>query len=105
MIKIYKTEEAEKLRQYIGDDLYRRQLSIRHLCVPINKNAYYLAFYWCDIKDPDRNEERIEAYCDEKELVVFGNDERFADILQSLPEDQESFAALASFCLNLPQGT
>jgi len=104
MVKLYKTEEKEKLRQYIGDDLYMRQLSIRHLCVPVNKNAYYLAFSWCDIEDPYRHEERISIYCDEKELAVFANGERFAEILKGLPEDQESFGMLAAFLFELTAG-
>lgn len=104
MINLFKTGETEKLRQYIGEDLYRRQLSIRHLCVPIHTNAYYLAFYWCDIKEPHKNDERISIYCDERELAVFGNNEHFAEILKDLPENQGPFGALAAFLFELTAG-
>ena len=104
MIRVYKAAETERLKQYIGDELYRRQLSIRHLCVPIDKNAYYIAFYWCDIRNPQKNEERIGIYCDEKELAVFGNNARYAEILKDLPEDQGPFGVLAAFLFELTSG-
>jgi magnesium transporter len=104
MVTIYESSEIEKLKQYISYDLYVRQRSSRHVCVPLNTTAYFMAFYWYDIKDMAKPEERVCLYCDEKDLVFIGDSKSCIDILKRMPEDKPPFHALAEFFFELTAG-
>lgn len=97
MTTIYKAGNTTKLKEYIGEDLYARQRSSRHVCIPVKTNAYFLAFYWCDIKNTQKNDERLCVYCSNTELVLFGNHPRYAEIQKPLSDIESPFCALADF--------
>jgi len=105
MITIYKASEIEKLEACIGDELYMRQRSSRHICVPLlDTSAYFMAFHLCDIKDTQKPEERISLYCGKNGLAFFGDNETCIRILKAIPADEEPFHALAEFFFELTAG-
>lgn len=104
MAAVYQTGDDEKLREYIGEDLYSRQRSLRHVCVPLKDDAYFLEFYRCDIKDTRSNDERICIFCSERELVLFGVSAHSAGILKEIPQQTEPFGVLAEYLFELTAG-
>lgn len=104
MTTVYKADEEAKLREYIGDDLYIRQHALRHVCVPVKTNAYFLAFYWCDISETNKEEERMAIYCGEKDLVFVGDSAHGKEISDMTAKYGNPFSALAEFLFELTAG-
>lgn len=99
MILHYSMHDIERLRDFIGEDLYERQRASRHLCVP-QKQGFFLAFYYCDIADW-KQEERVCICCTRDQLVFFGDAHRYAELVAHLPEEDSTFHALAQFFADL----
>ena len=97
MIIIYKSSEAEKLKRYIGDDLFERQASRMHVCVPLDSQAYFLAFSWYDVREPHKRRERCCIYCGQQEFVFVGDNTLCRRVLAELPQNAPAFDVLASF--------
>lgn len=104
MATVYKSENIDKLKEYIGDDLYYRQRSSRHACVPLSDDGYFLVFHDCDIKDALKSHSRVCIYCGKKGFVFFGDSERCAEIVRAIPEGTEAPKALSEFLFALTTG-
>jgi magnesium transporter len=104
MTVAYRDEEADKLREYLGDDLFVRQRALRHVCIPVGDNAYFLAFYWCDIRDTEQEEKRIAVFCRENDLVFVGDSTHGKELLDKMAKYNNSFSALAEFLFELTSG-
>lgn len=104
MIAVYKAGNTEMLQECLGEDLYTRQSSRRHLCVPLKGHAYFLAFCWCDIKNTRKSNERQCIYCSDKDFLFFGDSPRCIKIVQAMPKDAEPFDALIDFFFKLTSG-
>lgn len=94
---VSKLESTEVFKDYIGEDFYKRQACSRHVCIPLENGAYFLAFYWCDIKNIRRKDERMCLFCGKNGIVYTGNSAFCSAILKSLPETGEPFSLLAEF--------
>ena len=103
MALIFTGEQREKLHDYISDELYVRQRSSRHVCLPVDKGAYFIAFFRCDIADLKKAEERVCMFCSKDELVFFGDSPRCIEILKE-QKDASPFLALSEFFFSLTAG-
>lgn len=104
MAEIYKTDKIEILKEYIGNDLFNRQRSSRHVCIPIGDDGYFLVFNDCDISNTQKPHNRISIYCGKRGFVFVGDCERCADIVREMPEGTEPFRALSEFFFSLTAG-
>lgn len=77
MNKVYRTDELEMLRHYVGEGIYKWQQRSSHLCVPLDSRAYLLVFNWCDVKDMAKKEERVVIFCSEKDFLLFSDHLKF----------------------------
>lgn len=102
-------ENAEKLEEIVGAELYRRQRANRYFCVPVEREGFYLAFDRCDIADfrkaeARKCEDRISVYCGARGLAVSGGGVRVTELLRALPQDGEPFLLLTKFIFSLTEG-
>ena len=66
-----KLNETEKLREYIGSDIYEWQKRNRHICIPLENKAYLIRFNRCDLNAMSKKEEPAVIYCGEKDFLLF----------------------------------
>lgn len=104
LIKIYGTEHDANLKEHISDELYARQKSNRHFCVPVNHDGYFLAFHWCDLKNTQNSGERISIFCDEKEIIFLLKNARCLEIVNSFDQEEPTFRVLSEFFSELTAG-
>ncbi len=104
MIAIYKAGNTEKLQECLGKDLYTRQSTRRHLCVPLKERAYFLAFCWCNMENTRTSNERQCIYCSAEDFLFFGDSPRCIKIVQAMPKDAEPFQVLIDFFFQLTGG-
>ncbi len=99
MISTYQTSEFEKLQQYISQELNAKQKASRHVCIPLpHARGYFLAFHWCDVKNPRKKDLRISIYCDTKDLILVGDSVHCRRLMQGLQlEEADPFHYLAEF--------
>ena len=69
----YQSNEIKKLCEYVGEGVYEWQKGSRHLCVPLENNAFLFVFNWCDVADMSKKEERVVIFCSGQELLLFSN--------------------------------
>jgi len=102
MVELYRADDDAKLKEYLGDELYARQKSNRHFCMPVSKNAYFLAFYWCDINHTQRvDEERVSIYCGETEIAFFLTNSQCLKIVNAFNQEETTFRILSEFFIKL----
>lgn len=104
MALIYTGEQRDKLRDYISEDLYVRQRSSRHVCVPVGDGAYFIAFFRCDVTNLKKVEERVCLFCSKDGLIFFGDSPHCIEILRAQPKDSSPFLALSEFFFSLTAG-
>lgn len=104
MVKIYGTDHDEILREHISDELYIRQKSSRHFCVPINQDSYFLAFRWCDIKNAQNGGERISILCEKNDIIFLLKNSYCLEIVNSLNKEETIFHVLSEFFNKLTAG-
>jgi len=104
LIKIYGTEHDANLKKHISDELYTRQKSCRHFCVPVNHDAYFLAFHWCDLKNTQSSGQRICIFCDQKEIIFLLKNSRCLEIVNSFDPEEPTFRVLSEFFSELTAG-
>lgn len=103
-MKIIDTKDINELEKYIGKELFERQSSSRHLCVTVGESAYFMAFYWCDIRNVQESEKRICIFCDNDEIVFAGDRALCEKLTGTLPGDMKPFRMLAEFFFGLTAG-
>ena len=101
MVSIYKNNDIGILKKYIGEDLYIRQYSKRHVCFPIGTDAYFFAFNWCDINDVDKGNERFCIYCGKEDFIIWANNKLCEEIISNIKEQTEPFQILTNFISDL----
>lgn len=86
----YHLDKIEKLCEYVGESVYEWQKGSRHLCVPLENNAFLFVFNWCNVADMSKKEERVVIFCSGQELLLF------SDSLM-LPEEDKGGLASGPF--------
>lgn len=104
MVEVYGTDQDTKLKEYIGEELYARQKANRHYCVPVNDNAYFLVFHWCDIKNTESADERVSIFCGEEKIAFFLKSDHCREIVNSLNKEEMTFRILSAFFSELTAG-
>ncbi len=97
MVEIYETNHDAILREHISNELYTRQKSSRHFCVPINQDSYFLVFRWCDIRDTQNRDERISILCGKNDIIFLLKNSRCLKIVNSLNKEETTFHVLSEF--------
>ncbi|WP_099205394.1 CorA family divalent cation transporter [Scatolibacter rhodanostii] len=101
MIKVYATDHDTNVKEYISDEMYARQKSSRHFCVPVHHNAYFLAFYWCDIRNTQNIDERVSIFCGEKDILFLTKSLTCQALANSLCREEPTFHILYKFLSEL----
>lgn len=95
---IIKGSGIEKIKGFIGEELFERQHSARCICIPVREDeAYFISFSFCDVHEPRKKEERICLYCNARDLVFAADNIRSAEILKTLPQNSPPYDALAAY--------
>lgn len=100
----HKCEPTEKLKDYIGQELYGKQRSTSHICAPLPDNAYFIAFQWCNIQNLQEENERISIYCNETEFVLFSDRTFCTSMLTTIQKFGDAYQSLAEFFFSLTAG-
>lgn len=101
MMTIFKSGNPEALKPYIGEELQGRIHSARHICALLPDNAYYLTFFWRDVKNFKKNEERQHFYCSQERLIYLGESMRCISILKEMPQEWDPFYQLSELFFQL----
>ena len=86
----FKISETEKLRPYIGDNLYELQESAHHLCLSLENGAYLFKLEYRNLNSDNLRLSPVTIYCSDDDFLIF------SDCL-SLPEDKNGVLSDAPF--------
>lgn len=86
----FKISETEKLRPYIGDNLYELQESAHHLCLSLENGAYLFKLEYRNLNSDNLRLSPVTIYCSDDDFLIF------SDYL-SLPEDKNGVLSDAPF--------
>jgi magnesium transporter len=93
-----------RLRQRVGAELYARQHAVRHLCVPIDGGAYFVAFYVTDVRGAGGRDMRVSLYVDGDELIVASESEKVNGLFREMRSGEKPAQALTEFMGALTEG-
>ncbi len=101
MRTVFGSGETEKLKKYIGEELYRRMRSSSHICLSLEDGALFIKLRYCDVKDASKKDDNICIYCGKSEFVFAGVNERCAEILKHISPESAPLEQLLGFFLAL----
>lgn len=94
----------ERLRERVGAELYARQRATRHLCVPVDGGAYFMAFYVTDVGGAGGRDMRVLLYVDANELIAASESGKVNGIFREMKGEIKPAHALAEFMSALTEG-
>ncbi len=102
---IYVGEHADaRMREKVGADLYARQRATRHLCVPIDDGAYFLAFYVTDVRGAAGRDLRVTIYVNQEDLIADSESEKVNGVFRGMKDGIKPAQALTEFLSTLTEG-
>lgn len=101
MIWVYKCDEAIKLKEYIGEELYSHRDSKRHECTLVENRGYYISFSYIDIRNPHKKAESVSIYCDENNLICVTDCKICIEYLKNHKDEKDCFSVLTKMVFNL----
>ena len=93
-----------RLREKIGAELYARQRATRHLCVPLEGGAYFLAFYVTDVRGAGGRDLRVTMYVNGSDLIAASESGKVNGIFREMKREPKPAQALTEFMSALTEG-
>jgi magnesium transporter len=99
VIELLDASREDVLRARIGDELFTRQRSSRHACVPVGADGCFIAMRCCEVERLSRGEKgdrRVCIYCGGEDMLILGAYGRMAALLRGMDSAIQPFDALAA---------
>ncbi|MBP8639690.1 MAG: magnesium transporter [Oscillospiraceae bacterium] len=84
MRKMLDMRRIEALLDYVSFDFYSRLIANRHICFSLQGGALLIAFYYCDIKNPSKKDDRVCIYCDAEDFVFISDNKRCIELMSDI---------------------
>lgn len=101
MRKMLEMKDVKSLLDYVGFDVYSRLLANRHICVSLQDGGLLLAFYYCDIKNPSKKDDRVCIYCGSEDFVFISDNKRCIELMSDIDGKADNQSQLLQFFLTL----
>ena len=69
----FKLSDIERLRPYIGDNLYELQESAHHLCLSLENGAYLFKLEYRNLNSDNLRLSPVTIYCSDNDFLVFSD--------------------------------
>ncbi len=97
MRKILQMKDAEILLGYVGFDVYSRLLANRHVCFSLADGTFLVAFYYCDIANPSKKDDRVCIYCGKEDFVFVSDNKRCVALISDIDPKEDNQSQLLRF--------
>ncbi|NCB74563.1 MAG: magnesium transporter [Clostridia bacterium] len=97
MRKILQMKDTEILIGYVGFDVYSRLLANRHVCFSLADGTFLIAFYYCEIANPSKKDDRVCIYCGKEDLVFISDNKRCAALISDVDPKEDNQSQLLQF--------
>jgi len=97
MRKILQMKDAEILLGYVGFDVYSRLLANRHVCFSLADGTFLIAFYYCDIANPSKKDDRVCIYCGKEDFVFVSDNKRCVALISDIDPKEDNQSQLLRF--------
>lgn len=97
MRKILEIKKIDALLDYVGFDVYSRLLANRHVCFSLPDGAFLIAFYYCDIKNPSKKDDRVCIYCGAEDFVFISDNKRCVELMSDIDAKLDNQSQLLQF--------
>lgn len=97
MRKILELKNIETLLDYVGFDVYSRLIANRHICFSLQDGAFLIAFYYCDIKNPSKKDERVCIYCGTEDFIFISDNKRCIELMSDIDATMDNQNQLLRF--------
>jgi magnesium transporter len=104
VIQILASGDERAMALRIGPELFERQRSSRHACVPVGADGYFIALCCCDVdgvRRGENDETRVCVYCGGGDMLILGDFARITEQVAELCADMPPFRALAALLSGL----
>ena len=97
MRKMLEIGKIEALLDYVSFDIYSRLIANRHICFPLQEGALLIAFYYCDIKNPSKKDDRVCIYCGAEDFVFISDNKRCIELMSDIDAKLDNQSQLLQF--------
>ncbi len=101
MRKILGLEEIYELKPDIGEELYGRLRSSRHICAAPDKFSYLVMFMFTDVRNENHRDDQVCIYCGESDIVFVSDNSRCLRLFNSVDGSLDPFTQLLEFFMLL----
>ncbi len=89
--------DIAQLKPYIGEELFNRLRSSRHICSAPDKFSYFIMFRYTDIRKEQHKDDPVCIYCGQTELFFVSDNTNCIRLLNSVDASEDSFTQLLEF--------
>lgn len=93
-----------RLREKVGEELFVRLRTSRHMCAPIEGGAYLVSFFVTDVRGAGGADRRVTMYVGASELIAASASEKVNAIFREIKDDTKPAQALTEFMSALTEG-
>lgn len=97
MRKILELKNVDAFQKYVSFDVYSRLLVNRHLCFMLDNGAILIAFYFLDIREPEKNDEKVCIYCGKDDILFATDNKRCIELISNIEAGENSYKQLLEF--------
>lgn len=98
MIKLLAPGDEKQMIARVGEDIFNRQHSSRHMCAPVGNDGFFIAMRYYDVQlagSGDAAGGHIAIYCGAGDMLISCTNARISGIVCQLDPDEKPFRALA----------
>ena len=97
MRKMLEMKNDEALLNYVSADIFSKLLANRHICFSLPDGTFLIAFYFCDVKNPLKKDDRVCIYCGAEDFVFISDNNRCIELMNEIDTDLDNQSQLLQF--------
>lgn len=97
MRKMLEMKNDEALLNYLSADIFAKLIANRHICFSLPDGTFLIAFYFCDVKNPLKKDDRVCIYCGAEDFVFISDNNRCIELMNEIDTDLDNQSQLLQF--------
>lgn len=97
MRKMLEMKNDEALLNYVSAEIFAKLLANRHICFSLPDGTFLIAFYFCDVNNPLKKDDRVCIYCGAEDFVFISDNIRCIELMSEIDTELDNQSQLLQF--------
>lgn len=94
MLEQLELKDIGKLEGIVGKTVFLHRHTTRQVCIPLEKGGIFIAFHYCDIRKPLKNDEHVYMCALPDKMYLVCDNKHIKELFKSIDKDTPSYSAI-----------